>query len=365
MLLYLETTMTKYVKILGLLAVISICLIFASILLLPFQSEIYQTVVAIFSPTHHTFQVQNSQRIEVQIQPNADGIEWLGLRWSENGKLIEVYDSRSQIYAENLLTINAENGVTDGVIKTFKQGGISGLTKTLPFTLDDKEILWGGCLSKNIFFTGEEITFGHWEPRLRKDGQLIKSFQPIEYYPGRDPDPIGLILEFSNFSPDCRYFTMNISGQLWILDTSENSFNPSISARQLLWPDFDYPHQSMEAGWSPSSNEFVFGDGIFGIETYNSETHKRSWVLEPSFKGFNPDWSNSGKWISVVVKYSQNNQFKVIIISPTGNKISTLETCDYIETPAWSPVDDQIAFICSRDEQKYLVIWDLSHIDGN
>ena len=31
----------------------------------------------------------------------------------------------------------------------------------------------------------------------------------------------------------------------------------------------------------------------------------------------------------------------------------------------WSPIDDRIAFICARNEQKYLVIWDLSNVDGN
>jgi len=171
-------------------------------------------------------------------------------------------------------------------------------------------------------------------------------------------------MEFSNFSPDCRYFTKSISGQQWFLDAKKISFTPSINARRLILRDFDYPYQSLRVGWSPNGKEFVFGDGIFGVETYNIETNKRSWVLEPSFDGFSPDWSFSGKWISVVVKkYAQDTRFKVVITSPNGKRISTLETCDYIETPAWSPVDDQIAFICQRNEHKYLVIWDLSNVE--
>lgn len=358
--------MTKIARIIGLLVLLFICLIVAGIVLLPFQRGIYQTAASIFSPTHHEFQVQSSQRISIQIQPNSEGIEWLGVRWAENGKQIEIYNSRSQMYAGKLLNTDVESGTTVGDIKTFERGEIPGLTNNLPFALDDNEVLWGGCLQQNIFFTSKEISFGHWEPRLRKDGQLLKSFQTIEYYPSREPDPIGLVMEFSNFSPDCRYFTKSISGQQWLLDTSEISFTPSINARRLILPDFDYPYQNLGVGWSPNRKEFVFGDGIFGVETYNIETKKRSWVLEPSFDGFNPDWSISGKWISVVVEnYAQNTQFKVMITSPNGNKISTLETCEYIETPAWSPINDQIAFICQRSEHKYLVIWDLSNADGN
>jgi hypothetical protein len=329
------------------------------------QSALYRVLASTLSPKHHIFQVESSNRIAVQIQPNKEGIEWLGLRWSENGKQIEIYNSRSQIYATKLVTVNSENGTITGVTQTFERGKFPGLTTTLPFS-PNEETLWGACLSQNIFFSGKEITYGQWEPRLWKNGQLVKSFQTIEDYPDSESAPIGLTIEFSKFSPGCRYFTKNFSGQQWLLDTLKNSFTPSIKARYLVWRDFDYPYQNLQANWSPSGKEFVFGDGIFGVETYNIETNRRKWVLEPSFEGFNPEWSNSGKWISVVVeKYGQNNQFKLVITSPNGNKVSTLETCDHMELPEWSPVDDRIGFICNDNEQKYLIIWDLSSVDGN
>lgn len=358
--------MTKFIRILGRLFILLFVLACVSVPIVVLnQRAFYRTLAGVLSPKHHVFQLETSKRIAVEIQPNVEGIEWLGLRWSENGKQIEIYNSRSQIYATKLLTVKGEDGATVGATQTFESGKIPGLLTTLPFA-SNEETLWGACSSQNMFFSGKEITFGQWEPRLWKNCQLAKSFQTIEHYPASEPDAIGLAMEFSSFSPDCRYFTKNISGQQWLLDTLKNSFTPSIKARQLLWPDFDYPHQSLRVNWSPNGEEFVFGDGIFGVETYNISANRRNWVLEPSFEGFNPDWSASGKWISVVVqKYGQNTQFKVVVTSPNGNKISTLEICDYIETPAWSPIDDRIAFICYNDEHKNLIIWDLSNVDGN
>ena len=358
--------MTKLIKVSKQLALLLLVLAIVGVPIAVLnQNAFYRISASILSPKHHIFQMESSKRIAVEIQPNVEGIEWLGLRWSENGKQIEIYNSRSQIYATKLLAVQSENGAIVGAAQTFERGKIPGLITTLPFA-SNEETLWGACSRQNMFFSGEEITFGQWEPHLWKNGQLAKSFQTIEDYPVSEPDAIGLAMEFASFSPDCRYFTKNFSGQQWLLDTLKDSFTPSINARQLLWPDFDYPHQSLRVNWSPSGEEFVFGDGIFGVETYNIEANRRSWVLESSFEGFNPDWSTSGKWISVVVeKYEQNTQFKVVVTSPNGKKISTLETCEYIETPAWSPVDDRIAFICERNEQKYLVIWDLSNVDGN
>jgi hypothetical protein len=127
----------------------------------------------------------------------------------------------------------------------------------------------------------------------------------------------------------------------------------------------------MWASWSPNSQEFAFGDATFGLEVYNVQSKQRSWLLSPGIAGGVIKWSKTGKWI---LAHSEKG---LVIISPIGDKMGILdENCESMEDIAWSS-NDRIAFICKEynratcvdgkcpDERDYLIVWDLSTLDGN
>jgi hypothetical protein len=144
-------------------------------------------------------------------------------------------------------------------------------------------------------------------------------------------------------------------------------------------------HQHIQPSWAPNSHEFVFGDETFGLEKYDIQSGKRSWLLAPDIAGGAIKWSKTGKWI---LGYSNQG---MSVISSDGNKIDTLEGCENkkhpswsskdihtsTENPSWSPAEDKFAFICNQydqstctegkceQEESYLIIWDLSNLEDN
>lgn len=365
---------------LPILAILGLCLF--SILLFVFQRAIYKWQVGLVISKPHIFQVDNSRRVAIQVYPNAKGIEWFGTRWTDNGKSIEVYASRAQVYANVLMSVDPENPSYSNDTQIFEGENILGITDELPFALEDRESLWAGCQKENLFFTAKYLDnkYGFWETRLWKDGQLIKTFQPIKfhfdlYQSGFNDSPIGWTMEYSHFSPDCRYAIISFSKDVWLLDTVDNTFSIIFTARQFidLHDIVEGNHQFIWPSWAPNSQDFVFGDATFGLEKYNVQSKKRSWLLAPGIAGgVNGviEWSKTGKWVLA------DSGKGLVIISSAGNRMGILnEGCESMENIAWSS-NDKIAFICKDynkatcvggkcpDERDYLVIWDLSNLDS-
>ncbi len=365
-------------KITKLVCFASITIVCFGIFYIAFEYEFYKKWVTYVAPNPHIFQVENTRRVAIQVGPNTEGIEWFGTRWLDNGKQVEIYNSRAQVYTTKLLMIDPKDGANFDKIKTIESGEFPGLLNALPVSLEDREYLWAGCQNENLLFTAKFIENNIWQVRLWEDSQLIKTFQPMEfhfglYQSGFREDPVGLVIEYSHFSPDCRYAIISFDNDIWLLDTLQKSFVPIFTARHLITDDLLRGYsQSTWPSWAPNSREFVFGDGTFGLEKYNVLSKKRSWLLAPDIAGVQPEWSKTGKWILA------RSEIGLVIISPTSDKIGTLEeNCESIEDIAWSPVDDKIAFICKNydrnscvegkcpNERDYLVIWDLSNLDSN
>lgn len=362
-----------------------------------FERNIYSWWVSRELPKPNIFQVDLSRRTILKVYPNNEDILWLGTKWTDDGKYIEVSESRSQVYANNIMVIDPENPIYNNEIQTIESGNIFGLVNTLPFTLEDRESLWGACQNENIFFTAKylEDKYGFWETRLWKGKQLIKAFQPVEihfgiYQSGFRDEPVGVTVEFSNFSPDCRYFTIDSSKNTWILDTVNQSFSPlQINGTQLFFEqmfssiDLSCP-QCIRPVWSPNSHEFVFISNN-GIEKYDIDSNKRSWLVAPENNAGAWEWSKTGNWILGFLNQSDS------VISSDGNNIGILQGCEdikhqswsskdihtYTENPSWSPTEDKFTFICNQydqstcvegkceKEESFLIIWDLSNLDSN
>lgn len=387
--------MKRLKKIVLVLTVVILALCLSGVLFVVFGRAIYKWQKSLIVPEPNIFQVDISRRTAIRVYPNTEGIEWLGTTWTDDGKRIEILNSRGQIYASKLMAIDPENGVYTNNIQTVEEGNILGLVDELPFTLEERESLWAGCQNENLFFTAKHLDnkYGFWEPRLWKGDQLIKAFQPEEfhfdlYQSGFNDSPVGWIVEYSYFSPDCRYDIINFGKDVWLLDTKEKSFLRIFTARQIkdnLNDILEGNHQLILPSWAPNSQEFVFGDVTYGLEKYNIQSKKRSWLLAPGIAGGAIKWSITGNWILV---YSNEG---MRVISPDGNNIGVLEGCEniehpswssnaihtYTESPAWSPIEDKLAFICNQydqstctdgkceKEESFLIIWDLSNLDRN
>jgi hypothetical protein len=218
----------KFVSV-SILAILGLCLF--GILFVVFERDIYKWWVRLAVPEPYVFQVDISRRTAIRVYPNAEGIQWFGTRWTDDGKHIEIYDSRAQVYASKLMMIDPENATYTNNVQTLEKGNILGLINELPFTLGNGESLWAGCENGNLFFTAKylENKYGFWETRLWQGDQLIKTFQPIEfqfdlYQDVLNDNPVGWTIEYSHFSPDCRYDIISLGKDVWLLDTVEKSF---------------------------------------------------------------------------------------------------------------------------------------------
>ena len=360
-----------------------------------FERNIYSWWVSRELPKLNIFQVDLSRRTILKVYPNNEDVYWLGTKWTDDGKYIEVYESRNQVYANYIMAIDLENPIYNHEIQYAENGNIFGLINTLPFTLEDRESLLAACQNKNIFLTAKYADNNLWETRLWKDKQLLKTFQPIEiqidvYHPYFSNAPVGVAVEFSNFSPDCRYFTIDTYEKTWILDTVNQSFSPlPMNRTQLLFERmFSLISSScpncIKPVWSPNSHEFVFINNK-GIEKYDIDSNKRSWLIAPENIAGVGKWSKTGNWILGFLNQSDS------VISSDGNNIGILQGCEdikhpswsskeigtYNESASWSPTEDKIAFICSqygmgtcddedcKEKESFLIIWDLSNLEDH
>ncbi|MBL8090446.1 MAG: hypothetical protein JNJ43_08970 [Anaerolineales bacterium] len=393
-------TAIKKIFLISIFTTLGLCL--SSFLFIVFEGDIYKWWVSLSIPKPDIFQVDISRRIVLQIYSDQEEIHWAGTKWTDDGKNIIIYNSSFQSYANKLIIIDSENpSFNTNNIQSVEESNIFGLVNELPFNLEDRETLWAGCSNQNLFFTGKYTENNLWETRLWKGSQLIKIFPPVDinfhiYDSGFNDDPVARTIEGSNFSPDCRYFTMHSYKETWILDTVNQSFKPlMIGGVQFISERIDSItgftcYQCVAPIWSPNSHEFVFQSNV-GIEKYDILLNQRSLLVAPNIDiGVrnieSQHWSNTGNWI---LGYFKSNHS---IISQDGKKIGVLEDCESIQQPlwstedietyyssdvSWSPIEDKLAFICNQydkstcmdgkceKEAEYLIIWDLSNLENN
>jgi hypothetical protein len=352
---------------------LAILLFICVYLYIAYEPEIYQRWVSYKVPAPQILQIERARRFAIQISPNAEGIKWFGIKWSEDGEQVNLYNSTNQIFPDKLLVINQKNDEIVGKAQTIDGAEFLGLINALPFKLyrSHRESLWAGCQGQNFFLTAKLLDDNLWETRLWKGNQLLKTFQPEQfhfagYQNGYNDSSVGEIIEYSHFSKDCRYGILDFGRDVWLLNTTEKSFTPIFTARQFIKDQIDpyNGYQFVWPGWAPDNHEFVFGDWHYGFEIYDVQTNKRSWLLAPGIaSGFLFEWSNTGNWI-ITDSISSNG---LVVISPTGKKIAYLkESCDhYVEKISWAPMEDKVAFICNYSNHDDLVIWDLSNLNSN
>lgn len=387
----------KKVAAISILAVVCFCLIAASLVLARqdlsrIETGVYGWWVSQSVPRPRTFDVPLSRRTVLQVYPNAQSNFWLGTEWTSDGSQVQVYDSRSKFYANNVMPIDPQAAVYGTDLQTAPDGNVFGLSAELPFNLADGESLWGACLDKGIFFTATRLEDGIWEPRLWKGGQLLKVFERNEfpfgpYQTGISNEPVAVKVEFSNFSPDCRYFTVDTNEQTWLLDTVALSFAP-LEIRETLLPlEAVYSllyatcHQCVRPAWAPNSREFAFTRHN-GLQEYDVVSDKWSWLLAPNYDASALEWSRTGDWILGLAHGTY------VVISSDGSSIGRLHDCRDIADPSWSstdivtwneaaswsPRENKIALMCHQydkstcvdgrceRERSYLIIWDLSSL---
>lgn len=390
---------TKKIFLISIFITMGLCLF--GFLYIVFEGAIYKGWISISIPKPYIFQVDVSRRTVLQVYTDPDEVQWAGTKWTEDGKNIIIYNSSYQVEASKSMIIEPENpSFNANNIQSLKEGNLFGLINELPFTLEDRESLWAGCQNENLFFTGKYIGNNLWETRLWKGSLLIKSFPPVEirfhiYHSGFNDNPVASTVENSNFSPDCRYFTIDSYKNTWVLDTVNQSFTPlKIGGVQFISEQIDSImgftcYQCVTPIWSPNSHEFVFQSNV-GVEKYDFLLNKRSLLIAPNIdigvRNIGERyWSNTGKWILGYYNYNRS------VISSDGKKIGVLEGCESIKQPlwsskdiktytdneSWSPTDDKLAFICHQydkstcvdgkcgKEADYLIIWDLSNLENN
>ncbi len=368
----------NYFVIFGLLSpiILCICCNFCSIIIKKLDNLWRDQHIS--SPS--IIKINPSKRTAVQLQPNDDNINWLGIRYSNNGQAIDIYDHYDQSEAEHMERINLGELTNYEEKYSFPKGHLPGIITDLPFHMDNTEYLWAGCEKESIFITFKLVGGNSAKYFLWKGNQLIGTFGPIKYYADiyhlhYYQSHIAKIVEDSEFSPNCQYILITSGKRVLLLDTKEkiittfpmtisqhiDEINNYISELLLLTDN----QTNYDSTWSPDSKEVIFGTWNSGYQKYNIETKQREWVIKPIDEtGTTLKWSNGGKWISFRTHHTMN-------ILSTDKQYATLEYCDNIQVSTWSPIKEELAFICIQFDQCIendcektivsLVFWDLSN----
>jgi WD40 repeat protein len=283
------------------------------------------------------------------------------LIWSEDGATISVYASNWILATDSVIVLDVQGNV---VIETFKQpSNALDLEGPMIIALDSEESIWAECSLKNLLISGKQIDESLWELSLWQNNDRTQSFSFSPVYPSFSDGHQSPI--FRAFSPTCTYFVLTMEGwryregnardELWLLDIAANTLTPIVIGRWPLGGMWDYPVQSVRPDWSPDENELAFGDPTFGLEIYNIETKTRRWLASPKQKAWGPKWSPSGRWIAAEQWLAEYDS--VMIISSDGKQVASTGKCDRIFRYEWSPINDQLAFLCQDREKDENSLW--------
>lgn len=238
------------------------------------------------------------------------------------------------------------------------------------FEPNGKNKLIAQCLEQSLVVRGGSVRKGAYEIALWKEERVIASFL---FSSPQWKDDEGTPDSYAAFFPNCEYFYLFLYGdfgpetfaakELWLLDIGNKSFKLAFTGRkEESYAIVDVPVQYVDPSWSPSNQEFVFGDSRFGLEVYNVATGTRRFIAGPSSNLDNAQWSPTRPWIAAI-KYgesgftdSRGDDF-LVVISPDGKKVALSPGCSLIDDFSWSPNGKQLAYTCEDFSEKTNSLW--------
>ena len=271
--------------------------------------------------------------------------------WSKDGSFIIVEleeDCLGIDLQSNTIDTNALEGILPNLL-----GEES--SEDTPFHEDSNHAIWDHCYEEDIFITGTEFDEDEFEFYLWQDQNLISTFS-FSSDQWKKTNQFRNPFHVFTFSPGCRYFTISLfgdldvdvqaQGELWILDIENRSLE-LVKGRWAPYLLFEYSVQSVIPEWSPDGTQIVFGGGEFGLERLDLDNMKRQFIASPKLNLYRPNWSPSGKWIAA--RNLSNQDDSIVIISSDGKLLAETPMCSYISSFDWTPLSDNLAYICSGD----------------
>jgi len=342
------------------------------VLILPFgfvatyDLLLYRIGVMISSPVSFQFYFP-TQRKFTGIPPNS----YHYLRWSDDGAIIHLYGSNPDYTKKDLpgsiLNIDASSGKLIDITEQNSENS-SNLTYDLINAIQVKvgNETRDKCLHGDVSVRENYLVGDNYWIDLYQGETLTATFKFSPATPGYMPGSRGI--RFVTFSPKCDFVTLTIEGwsyyegegqsELWLLDVIHKTLKPVVIGRWPLVKLADYPVQSVRPDWSPDGKRLVFGDDLYGLEVYDLATTMRTRLASAGHSGYFPEWSPSGKWIAAST--SLNLFSSIVVLSDNGRFFTFGKNCNHILAYEWSPVKDQLAFICIGNEwdNDELWVWD-------
>lgn len=347
------------------------------IILLSYDLVIYRIWVSLISP-HSSKLVLSDPRQFTEI-PHDD---YYLLQWSDDGTIISLFHSNWTASTPDLPSTIFNIDVRSGkVIDSFPEVPLNSFNLTfnlrnaIRIEMDD-ETEWVKCLQGDVTVNLEQLDGDNHRLSLYQGDTLSATYTFSPFYPGYMPGYRGI--GFMSFSPKCDYLALTFDGwayyegesrnELWLLDITNKTLNPIVIGRWPLIKFVDYPVQTVRPNWSPDGKALVFGDKDFGLEIYDIKTSSRSRLVDLKHSGWDPKWSFSGKWIAtnrwfdkyesipVFSKFVGNFE-KIIVLSQDGKHFSSTSDCGIISDYEWSPVNDQLAYLCYDPKSMTDSLW--------
>jgi Tol biopolymer transport system component len=228
-----------------------------------------------------------------------------------------------------------------------------GPSNALPMGAGDADV-WVECSDGDVVVRGRGFDggWGEYELAVIREGETVGGFR---FAPRQSEDVFRIVFADFRFSPECGYLAVILSGdigpdqqardELWILDLAAQTLELALMSRWSPFLIFDYPVQTVDPAWSPDGSRVVFGDGEFGLETYDVMRGRRRLLAGPQRDLYDPVWSPTGKWIAAVSLGREGGY--VAVITPDGRHAAYSPQCDGAYAFAWSPLRDELAYICS------------------
>jgi Tol biopolymer transport system component len=342
-------------------------LIGAVIIFLTYDLVLYRIWVSLISPYPSKLVLSDPRQI-TEIPHN----DYYLLKWSDDGTVISLFHSNWTASTPDLPSTIFNIDVQSGkVIDSLPEVPInsSNLTFNLrnAIRIERDETEWVKCLQGDVTVNLEHLDGDNHRLSVYQADTLSAAFNFSPFNPGYMPGYRSI--RFMAFSPKCDYLALTFDGwayyegesrsELWLLDIPNKSLKPMVIGRWPLIKTADYPVQAVRPDWSPDGKKLVFGDKDFGLEIYNIETSVRSRLANLGHSGWDPKWSPSGEWISA--NQWSDEYDSVIVLSQSGQFFSSAGKCTLISDFEWSPVNDQLVYLCydGKSMTDSLWIWEV------
>jgi len=286
------------------------------------------------------------------------------LLWSEDGTAIAILGG----YYQPELSLQVVDTSTAELLKSEYIADASGdLTIHSPGLsfphLDPNGYPLTTCPARGLKATTRELPDNAWELTIWESQTAIDSYRVYspQWAKARLPPHLGNL----TFSPSCQYLAFTLRGwvyyegegqeELWLLDLPDHDLGLALRGRWAAIRIWDYPVQNVAPSWSPDGSSVAFGDPQFGLEVFNVQTDERTWLSPPTASGYRPKWSTSGRWIASYREWS--TETSVILTSADGKFIDSVGNCYFPLDVAWSPTNDELAFLCGDHPSSSVDLW--------